>query len=269
MKLFHNKFVGKALAVLFGLAAAGYFAWTFSYFGAWVGSTFLDQTLPGAAITLTIFCAIVMALAMLYAFFYIEYAREDVEAYEDEQGDGSFIKSFHQLKRGVLFLELFSLLFRFIQLAYTLGNMALHIALGLAMIGVGLALLWLAHHFGKVLHAQVNAPHDVVADRMKNEAGHQLWRGAPKLMKRMSADQLKRLADGDETTLDEVRDMDDAERQGALTNAEKRRVDRQTRREQSRAMASHYLKPRRKPDDPADFLASHNGKHPNSTGNFR
>jgi hypothetical protein len=36
MKLFHNKLLGKILAVLFGLAAALYFAWTFSYFGLWL-----------------------------------------------------------------------------------------------------------------------------------------------------------------------------------------------------------------------------------------
>ncbi len=103
MKLFHNKFLGKILAVLFGLAAASYFAWTFSYFGIWLGERF-QGVFPEAPTTVGMICGFVMFLAVLYSYFYIEYAKEDVRAYELDRGDGTFLRALKQLKWGVLAL---------------------------------------------------------------------------------------------------------------------------------------------------------------------
>lgn len=259
MKLFHNKFIGKALAVLFGLAAAGYFAWTFSYFGAWIGATFLEQTLPGAAETLTIFCAAIMALAVLYSFFFIEYAKEDVEAYEYDRGDGSFNRALKRLKWGVLGLELFSVLFRFIQLLIMPGNWAAHLALALAMAGVGLALLWLAGLFGKVLHAQVNVGYEVEAERLQNEAGHEVIHKSRKHFRKLTVDQMRRVAAGDFSALDDVRDADEQERLDAANERMQKRADWQARKGKAKSAMTKFLQPRG--DDPADFLEqpSHNG----------
>src|SRR5262245_23483098 len=70
MKLFHNKVLGRILAVLFGLAAASYFAWTFSYFGLWLGERF-QGVFPEAPTTVGLICGFVMFLAVLYSYFYI------------------------------------------------------------------------------------------------------------------------------------------------------------------------------------------------------
>jgi hypothetical protein len=252
MKLFHNKLLGKILAVLFGLAAALYFAWTFSYFGLWLGERF-QGVFPEAPTIVGMICGFVMFLAVLYSYFYIEYAKEDVRAYELDRGDGTFLRALRQLKWGVLALEVFSLLFRLFQLGFA--------PIGFAMVGIGLALLWLAHLFGKVLHAQVNVPHDVEAGRTMEEAGRQVWQAAPRLMKRMSHEQLRRLASGDPQPLDEVNDQLAREREREVSNAERCAREDQERRERARTMNSRYLAPHRH-DDPVEKMPATNGASP-------
>ncbi len=264
MKIFHNKVIGKILAVIFGLAAAGYFAWTFSFFGVWLGERF-TSVVPEAPNVIGLICAGVMFIAVLFSFFYIEYAREDVRAYEIDRGDGTFMRALHQLKIAVLGLEGFSLIFRLFQLAYGPGNLPENIALGLAMVGVGLALLWLAHLFGKVLHAQVNAPHDVEAGRVMDEAGRRVWQEAPRLMKKMNADQLRRLSDGDHSPLDEVLDSEGREREREVSNAEKRAREDQERREKQRGLNRRFLAPRSR-SDPFDQAHESVGSHQGQNG---
>lgn len=259
MKLLHNKFIGKLLALILGLACAVYFGWTFSFFGFWMGEHF-QGALPEAPTTIAMACGVVMFLAVVYTFFFAEYTKEDVLAYEDDKGDGSFIKALHQLKWAVLGLELFSLLFRLFQLNFAF--------IGLAMVGIGLALLWLAHLFGKVLHAQVNVPHDVEASRVMNEAGRKVWSETRKqLAKIKNVDALRRVAAGDLSPIDQVRDVDEQERIGSDTRAAERRREDQERRNRARQAASRHLAPRAS-DDP-DFLLTHNSKHPNSNGHFQ
>ena len=190
-----------------------------------------------------------MFCAVLYTYFYAEYTKEEVQAYEDDRGDGSFIKAFHQMKRGVFFLECFSLLFRLIMLNFS--------TLGLALVGIGLALLWLMNVFGKVLHAQINVPHDVAADRTMNEAGNRVWQRAPSLLKKMSPAQLRRMAAGDKTPLDEVDRHGAAEREREVTKADERRREAQLRRDKAKKLATDYLQP-----DPIDDLISSNGANP-------
>lgn len=252
MKLFHNKLLGKILAVLFGLAAASYFAWTFSYFGLWLGERF-QGIFPETLTTVGMICGFVMFLAVLYSYFYIEYAKEDVRAYELDRGDGTFLRALKQLKWGVLALELFSLLFRLFQLQFA--------PIAFAMVGIGLALLWLAHLFGKVLHAQVNVPHDVEAGRTMDEAGRRVWSKAPHLMKHMTHDQLRRLASGDPQPLDEVNNQLAREREREVSNAEKRAREDQERRDRARKMNSRYLSPHGT-DDVVDLIPSNNGPSP-------
>ncbi len=253
MKLFHNKFVGKMIALILGLGCAVYFGWTFSFFGYWMGEKF-QGAFPEAPATIALACGVVMSLAVIYTFFFAEYTKEDVLAYEDDRGDGSFIRALHQLKWAVLGLELFSLLFRLFQLNFAF--------IGLAMVGIGLALLWLAHLFGKVLHAQVNTPHDVEAGRVMDEAGRKVWDITRKHLRRIrSVDDLRKVAGGDLRPIDDVRDIDEQERLVNDTNAAQRRKEAQGRRDKSRQAASRHLAPRTN-DDPADFLPSRNGKVP-------
>src|SRR5260370_12756290 len=90
LKLFHNKFLGKILAVLFGLAAALYFAWTFSYFGIWLGERF-QGVFPESPFIVGVISGIVMFLAVLYLYFYIAYAKEYIRASNPAPPDASFL----------------------------------------------------------------------------------------------------------------------------------------------------------------------------------
>ncbi len=247
MKLFHNKFIGKLLALILGLACALYFGWTFSFFGFWMGERF-QGAFPEAPQTIALACGAVMFLAVVYTFFFAEYTKEDVLAYEDDKGDGSFIKALHQLKWAVLALELFSLLFRAFQLNFA--------PIALAMVGIGLALLWLAHLFGKVLHAQVNVPHDVEASRVMNEAGSKVWSETRKhLGKIKDVDKLRRVAAGDLRPIDDVKDANERDRVDSDTKAAQRRREDQRRREEARIAAAKHLAPRTF-DDPVDIMDS-------------
>jgi hypothetical protein len=257
MKIFHNKLIGKLLALILGLACAVYFGWTFSFFGYWMGTHF-QGAFPEAPTTIALACGAVMFLAVVYTFFFFEYVKEDVLAYEDDKGDGTFYKALKQLKWGVLGLEIFSLIFRYFQLAYAPGTLPENLGLGLAMIGIGLVLLWLAHLFGKTLHAQVNVPHDVEASRVMNEAGRKVWTLTRSHLSRIKdVEKLRRVAAGDLKPIDEVKDVQERERLGSETRAAQRRKEEQERRDKARQAASRHLAPRY--DDPVDFIESPNG----------
>ena len=92
-----------------------------------------------------------------------------------------------------------------------------------------------------------------------DEAGRQVWRTAPRLMKHMTHDQLRRLASGDPQPLDEVNDKLAREREREVSNSEKRAREDQERRERARQMNSRYLSPRGT-DDPVDLMPSNNGQ---------
>ncbi len=252
MKLFHNRLIGKILALVLGLACAVYFGWTFSFFGFWMGEKF-QGAFPEAPTTIALACGAVMFLAVIYTFFFFEYVKEDVLAYEDDKGDGSFYKALKQLKWAVLGLEVFSLLFRLFQLNFA--------PIGFAMVGIGMMLLWLAHLFGKTLHAQVNAPHDVEASRVMNEAGRKVWSLTRSHLSRIKdVEKLRRVAAGDLKPIDEVKDVQERERLGSETRQAQRRKEEQERRDTARKAASRHLAPRY--DDPADFI-----EQPSSNGN--
>lgn len=244
MRFFHNKLVSKILAVILGLACALYFGWTFSFFGFWMGEKF-QGAFPEAPQTIAVACGVVMFLAVVYVFFYVEYVKEEVNAYEDDKGDGSFETALKRLKWAILGLELFSLLFRVFQLNWA--------PISLAMVGIGIVLLWLAHLFGKVLHAQVNAPHDVEAGRVMDEAGKRVWRiTRSHLSKIKDVDALRRISDGDLTPIDNVKDEHERLQGNIISRALQRRQEAQARRDKNRDAASKHLKPR----DPVDIMPS-------------
>lgn len=235
MRFLFNANIAKLLAAILGLVTASYFAWGFYYFGEWVGQHFLGE-IPGGAQTLAILCAVIMFLAVLYVFFYIEYTKEDVHAYEDDRGDGSFHKALKQLQWAVLCLEVGSLLFRWWSLSWTFS--------GLILVIIGLGLLWLSHVLGKVLHAQINRPQDIEADRIMHKAGMRIWQGLGKEINHMNVDQLRRIASGDPSPLDEIKDLSTREREMELSRAEQRRQENQERRSNARGFATHFLTPR-------------------------
>lgn len=254
MKVFLNKRVGRLLAVLLGGSCALYFGWTFSYFGYWMGEKF-QGALPEAPSIVALACGVIMFLFVVFAFFYYEYTKEDVQGYEDDKGDGTFIRALNHLKWAVLTLELFSLLFRLFQLNFS--------PVGIAMVGIGVALLWLSHLFGKILHAQANVPADIDMDRVSQEAKQRAASIARGEMRNIDdLESLRRIGDGDFSPIDAVKEARDHELAEQETNADRRRREAQEHREKSRESTRRWLTPRNPDPTPVLEPPGSNGKHP-------
>lgn len=238
MKLLHNKLIGKLLAAVLGIACAVYFGWTFSFFAFWLAQSFIGDSAISPQVAAWI-GGVIMFLAVVFVFFFAEYAKEEVDAYSDFRGDYSFSKALRQLKWAILFVELGSLLFRLFQLQFA--------PIGLAMVAIGLALLYLAHLFGKVLHAQVNAPLDIEAGRVREDAGRKaltaVRRGLDKIT---SADDLRKIHHGDFSPIDAVRDADEQDRSNEDARARARRREIEAKRASDKQATADYLKPRDK-----------------------
>ncbi len=238
MKLFHNKVIGKLLAAVLGVACAVYFGWTFSFFAYWMAQSFIGDSNISPQVAAWI-GGVIMFLAVVFVFFFAEYAKEEVDAYSDFRGDYSFSKALRQLKWAILFVELGSLLFRLFQLHFA--------PIGIAMVAIGLALLYLAHLFGKVLHAQVNVPLDIEAGRVREDAGRKalgaVRRGLDKIT---SADDLRKIHAGDFSPIDKVKEEDEHDRSNEDARAKARQREIEAKRTSDRQATQDYLKPRDK-----------------------
>src|SRR6266581_4312248 len=137
------------------------------------------------------------------------------------------------------FVELGSLLFRLFQLHFA--------PIGIAMVAIGLALLYLAHLFGKVLHAQVNVPLDIEAGRVREDAGRKalgaVRRGLDKIT---SADDLRKIHAGDFSPIDKVKEEDEHDRSNEDARAKARQREIEAKRTSDRQATQDYLKPRDK-----------------------
>ncbi len=238
MKLFHNKLIGKLLAAILGIACAVYFGWTFSFFAYWLAQSFIGDSAISPRIAAWI-GGVIMFLAVVFVFFFAEYAKEEVDAYSEFRGDYSFSKALRQLKWAILFVELGSLLFRLFQLNFA--------PIGIAMVAIGLALLYLAHLFGKVLHAQVNVPLDIEAGRVREDAGRKALGAVRRGLDRITnADDLRRIHAGDFSPIDKIKDEDEQDRSDEITRKKKRDREIEAKRASDKQATQDYLKPRDK-----------------------
>lgn len=234
MKVFHNKLIQKLIVVALGLLSAGYFAWNFYYFGYWVGTHFLSTVFEGPDM-LGYLCAALMFGAVITVFFYAEYMYEDVKAYSDAKGDKSFVDAFKEIKWWVTGLEVFSVLFRWYILNWSV--------VGFILLGAGLVLMRFTFVLGKAFHAQVNRPHEVEAGRIMEEAGRMVWEKGRKNLRHMNADQLRRVATGDPLPIDEVKDIREQERErGRQQEIEGIRL-REQQNNKKRGFADKFLNP--------------------------
>lgn len=238
MKLLHNKFIGKLLAAVLGIACAVYFGWTFSFFAYWLADSFIGDSAISPQVAAWI-GGIIMFLAVVFVFFFAEYAKEEVDAYSEFRGDYSFSKALRQLKWAILFVELGSLLFRLFELQFA--------PIGIAMVAIGLALLYLAHLFGKVLHAQVNVPLDIEAGRVREDAGRMALMAVRKALGKVkSADDLRSIHAGDFTPIDKIKEEDEHDRSNEIAREKARQREIAAKRDSDRQATQNYLKPRDK-----------------------
>jgi formate hydrogenlyase subunit 3/multisubunit Na+/H+ antiporter MnhD subunit len=114
MKFYHNSFIGKVLVLFFAIAIHAYFASGAYLLGGFLGRLFLYDVPHGGDIG-SYGLAILTFSGAMYAFMYLEYAREDVEAYEEQSGDGTFRRSLREIQWLIAGAELASLVYRSVQ----------------------------------------------------------------------------------------------------------------------------------------------------------
>src|SRR5215471_9353809 len=216
LRLIHNRSIVKYFLAALGLAFAFYFAWSFYPFGEWVGKHFL-QDAPGGPGLLGIVSAAILGGCVLIVVFYKEYIKEDTIAYSLATGDASFARAFGWFVFFVMGLELFSVLFRAIELSFS--------PVSLVILGVGILGMAVTYVVGKILHVQMNRPPSVAARYMREEAGRSVFEEGHKLVRgrKLTIAQKRQIAAGNPDPIDQVRDAQAAEREQELQAAEERR----------------------------------------------
>lgn len=216
LRLIHNRSIIKYFLAALGVAFAFYFAWSFYPFGEWVGQHFL-QDAPGGPRVLGWICAIILGGCVLVLVFWKEYMKEDSFAYSRATGDRSFEQSFTYFTWAVLGLELFSCLFRVLLLNFS--------PVSIVLLGVGIVGMFVTYIVGKQLHVQVNRPPAMAAQYMRNDAGRKVFEDGQNMVRKgkFSIPQLRRIAGGDPTPIDQVRDEKAREREREVKLVEERR----------------------------------------------
>jgi hypothetical protein len=229
MKFYHNSFIGKVLVLFFAIAIHAYFASGAYLLGGFLGRLFLYDVPHGGVIG-SYGLAILTFSGAMYAFMYLEYAREDVEAYEEQSGDGTFRRSLREIQWLIAGAELASLVYRSVQ--------APSIWIGCVLFFLGLIFLRLAFALGKVVHAMANRPVEVGVMQSMDKAGRTFIEKATKGVGKMDASQLKRYYRGDVGTVDEVSQPKESPQE---SQQEERKRQQQERWHRARNMTRQLL----------------------------
>ncbi len=202
MKFFHNDKVSLGWAIFVELVAHGFFAFQAFLLGGFLGEIALESIF-GARVGQLIGAwalAIFIFGAAFQAFVLGEYMREHVESFENtEKGNGSYIRSWKQIRWLVAALEISSLAFRVI--VVTQAGDYRQAAIVAAF---GAILLFYAFAQAKVIHASVNRPVEYEVMRARDYAGRSLVGDSMKYVPKMSNSQKTRFLHGDTSAIDEV-----------------------------------------------------------------
>ncbi len=261
MKTFHNGTIGRLLAVGFAICIHALFAAGAFYFGRFIGS-YVFNDIPNGAELFGAGLAILVFGGAMFGFIYLEYAREDVQAYASSRHDGgnTFHRALWILQVSVILMELSSLLYR----VYTINDPIKRFVVLL----LGIAALVIAWALGKIVHAMANRPLDLAYQRARDQAGRKVVDDGMKHIDKMNAEQLRRFWNGDASTIDEVRDASDSERM----DEERRRKAREDEVARNKEQGQGFIKQmlswpgRKQQDDPFDQAHESVGSHQGQNG---
>lgn len=227
MKFFHNDKVSLGWAIAVEIAVHALFAFQAFLLGGFLGEIALGVVFGayGAKIG-AIGLAIFIFGAAFQAFVLGEYMREHVESFEaTTKGNGSYLRSYEQVRWLVAAIEVSSLLFR----CYTIILTGDWVQMWIILI-MGVVALWYAFAQAKVIHASVNRPveHDVISAR--EVAGRDIVDSAIKLIPSMTAEQKRRFYTGDLSAVDEAESSNYAKLQEKLQVKEEKLQVKQERK---------------------------------------
>ena len=272
LKVVHNPTVAILLGLLFALAV--HLAFAFGAYGAGLAiSENVLQSLPGVTMKVAPIMAFLYSIllfgASMWAFVYKNHTRKDIDMYdiaEKRKGWKKVRFRFEVLVWLVGLLELSSLMFRLSLMTPSMGRMWL---------GVFGIVAWLcAYILGDVLHAVIHRPVERDLLVSQDAAERQVIEDALKYLPQGTNEQrMAWRATGDPSILDEIKTAVDGDKRAIadqkITKQDEKAKEAQApikEYERARTMKERFFGGRK--DDPADFLASSNGKHPNSDGNF-
>lgn len=223
MKFIHNDRVSLGWAILVEIAVHTLFAFQAFLLGGFLGEIALTAIFgPGLGPKIGAWAlAIFVFGAAMQAFVLGEYMKEHVQSYERTGKDGSYIRSFNQVRRLVFGIEITSLLFRIIVVWQAGDDLQ---ALVVALFGV--VTLWYAYAQAKVIHASVNRPIEYHVMQAQHEVGRSFIDDVLKRKDEMSPEEKARFAGGDFSAIT------DAARTGFFADEQRRQA--KTGRNQSR-----------------------------------
>lgn len=241
MKFLHNDKLSLGWAILVELIVHGFFALQAFLLGGFLGEIAL-KNIFGATVGNwigSIMLALIISGASFQAFVLGEYMREHVESFEaTAKGNGSYIRSWQQIRFVVALLELSSLVFRCV-VVFTQGDWQQ----AFIVLVLGLVMLWYAFAQAKVIHASVNRPPEQDVIRARDMAGRNIVASAMELIPQMTTEQQRRFYTGDLSVVDEVpvpRYQRKQEKARARDEKYQKQQQGQEQQEQDRQIAEDY-----------------------------
>jgi hypothetical protein len=231
MKWIHNHKVALVWAILVELAAHFLFAFQAFAVGGFIGEVALTVIFGAIGPQVGAYAlAIVLFGAAMHAFVLGEYTREHVESYENTGKDGSYLRSFKQIRVIVCLLEIASMLFRCTLIVKDAGWQSPYgyVQAGIIALLSGV-LLWYAYAMAKVIHASVNRPIAYDVKQAQHKAGQSLVTDSLKYTDHMTPQQKARFMRGDITAVQEVAQS------GFFAEEQKRQAQEQAKLDQMRA----------------------------------
>ncbi|MBF6606986.1 MAG: hypothetical protein IVW53_15575 [Chloroflexi bacterium] len=223
MKFIHNDKVSLGWAILVEIAVHALFAFQAFLLGGFLGEIALTAIFgPGLGPKIGAWALAVFVFgAAMQAFVLGEYMKEHVQSYERTGKDGSYIRSFKQVRGLVFGIEITSLLFRII-VVWQAGDALQAFVVAL----FGIVTLWYAYAQAKVIHASVNRPIEYHVMQAQHEVGRSFIDDILKRKDEMTAEEKARFAGGDFAAIT------DAARTGFFADEQRRQA--KTSRSQSR-----------------------------------
>ena len=190
--------------------------------GFYSGQQFLTDV-PHGPVMLGAIAALLMGALVFIACFHKERLREGVGVFSRLRNDPRYINAVKWFIWIVLAMEFCSVAFRWYLLNWS--------RVGLVLLAIGIVGVFATYIISLLSHAVMNLPPAVAASQLREEAGRQVFEDGRKHLKGLSIGQKRRVAAGDASPIDDVRDAGAREREEAV--AEDRRRQQQAADEEA------------------------------------
>ena len=207
LKLIYHPNVVKYAITLAGLLFVAFFAWNMYPIGFYSGQQFLTD-IPNGPVMLGAIAALLMGALVFIACFHKERLREGVGIFSRLRNDPRYLRAVKWFTWIVLAMEFCSVAFRWYLLSWS--------RVGLVLLAIGIVGVVATYLISLISHAVMNLPPAVAASQLREEAGRQVFEDGRKHLKGLSIGEKRRVAAGDASPIDNVRDIKAQEREAAV-----------------------------------------------------